>query len=230
MSKRIYPILAIALVVAFFSAIPLQYLGSQRYLAKENRNFEKSKLNCIQLPIHCAIRDKDWPLLNGIVLGDPQIESLDGWLHTPLYFAITFGADKEAVEILLNKGANPNVYDEQGVPALYYAIEDALLRNVDFDVAETLLKHGAQIDIEVKEDDSRFLFPAHSPLGLCISRRSTKCVSLLLSYGANVDWKVGKKYSVYETVKGESDVSNEIKILLEKAHNKNTLSVTNSTH
>ena len=221
--KRVLTIVATVIFLIVVGAFLLKHVVSQRYLAKENSNFEqskeKSKLNCDQLPIHCAIRDKNLALLNGVTLGDRRIETLDGWSHTPLYFAITL-SDKEAVEILLSKGANSNVYDEQGTPALLYAVETK-----HYEIAESLLKHGAQVDIEVTDETKISPFPLFIPLGYCVSNNDLKCVLLLLEHGADVDRKSSieatvKKFSIYEMAEGNSNVSDEIKRLLEKRHNK----------
>ena len=188
MMKRMLVVIAAVVVLIGVGVSALKYFGSQWYLSQENRNFElirgKLKLNCNELPIHCAVRDKNRALLNGIARGDDRIESLNGWGYTPLYFAITL-AGKDAVEMLLNKGANPNVFDEYGTPALLASVERKL-----YEVAENLLEHGALVDVEVSDMTKISQFPLFSPLGYCVTNNDLKCVVLLLKHGANVDKKV----------------------------------------
>lgn len=213
--KRALKIVIVSIALITAVAFSLQYLGSEWYASKVRHNREKAQLDCNLLPLHCAVRDGNFVFLNSIVLGDPRIESLDGLGRPPLYFAITFRGSKEVVEILLSKGANPNVYDEDGISALYTAIEFKY-----YEIAESLLKHGAQVEVEEKGKNMPSLYPAYSPLWLCVSKNDIRCVSLLLKYGADVDWKTGKQFSIYEMAKGSSNVSNEIKLLLEEKHNK----------
>ena len=222
MMKRVLTIVVAVIVLSAIVLFSLKYYGSQWYLAQENSNFkllrEKSKLNCDQLPIHCAIRDKNYALLKDVTPGDPHIESLNGWTRTALYYAITQG-DKESVDILLEKKANPNVYDEHGEPALLYAVKMKM-----YEVTENLLKHGAQVDIEDIDKTMPSRFPILSPLWSCITSHDKKCVMLLLKYGANVDWHTsrdvtGKKYSIYEAAKGYGNMNEEIMRLIEEKHN-----------
>jgi hypothetical protein len=210
----------IFLIIAFKV---LQFFGSQSYLNKENHNRrvneEKSKLNCHLLPIHCAIRDKNYAQLNSIIPGDQNIESLDGFSRTPLHFAIAWGSDQEAVKILLSKGANPNVYDDNGNPPLLGSV---MLKR--YEITEDLLRHGAQRGIEIT-GKTVFGMPEMTPFDYCVLHNDLKCVLLFLQYGINVDWKNQnvadgtRNLSVYEMAKGNSNVSAEIKQLIEERHN-----------
>jgi ankyrin repeat protein len=221
--KRVLIVIIAVTVLIGIGVAALKFFLSLRYEDKERRNYqlirEKSKLNCDELPIHCAVRDKDLALLNSLERGDGRIESLDGWFRTPLYLAITL-ADKEAVEILLGKGANPNVFDEYGRPALLASVEKNL-----YEVAEVLIKHGARVDIEVKG-----VYPLFSPLDYCVTNNDLRCVVLLLENGADADKNRShqvivrnsfvKNISIYEMAMSNSNVSVEMKQLLEDRRNK----------
>lgn len=222
MKRALIVIIVVAVVIGIGAAALKYYLG-QQLLNQENLNFqlsrEKSKLNCDVLPIHCAIRDKNFSLLNAIQPNNSQIEAVDGWGRTPLYFAVDYSADKEAVDILLNKGANPNVYNDGGKPVLFSALEMK-----QYEIAKNLLKHGAQVDIEVTgESNIVGFYPLYIPLGFCVSNNDLECVSLLLDHGADVNKKSAIKsnrgnLSVYEMAVSDSIVHQEIKRLLEERH------------
>ena len=230
MMNRMLKIIAVIIFLIIGFKV-LQFFGGQWLLNQENNNSrlnkEKSKLNCEQLPVHCAVRDKNYIQLKSILPGDPFLETLDGWAHTPLYLAIR-EIDDAAVEILLTKGANPNVYDEHGTPALLTAVSIKYVGTAQnlsmYSIAESLLKHGAQPDIEVTDKNRFTFFPIFIPLGSCVSSNDLKFVLLLLKYGANVDKKSSNekfenKVSIYEMAKGNSNVSHEINRLLEERHN-----------
>lgn len=223
--KRALVIIALIVVVLGIAATVLKLYLSQRYEYQENLNSrlsaEKSKLDCNVLSIHCAIRDKNLSLLNAIQPNNPQLEAVDGMGRTPLYFAVDYAADKEAVDILLNKGANPNIYNENGSPVLFSALE--MKR---YEIAKTLLNNGAYADMEVTGPSNIVgFYPIYIPLGFCVANNDLECVSLLLDHGADVNRKSAVKsnginLSVYEMAMSRSNVSAEIKQLLEEARNK----------
>lgn len=223
--KRALVIIALIVVVLGIAVSALKYYLGQQLLNQENQNFqlmrEKSKLDCSVLSIHCAIRDKNLSLLNAIQSNSPQLEAVDGWGRTPLYFAVDYSADKEAVDMLLNKGANPNVYNENGSPVLFSALE--MKR---YEIAKTLLNNGAYADMEVTGASNIVgFYPIYIPLGFCVANNDLECVSLLLDHGADVNRKSAIKsnrenLSVYEMAMSRSNVSAEIKQLLEDARNK----------
>ncbi len=222
--KRALVITSLIVVVIVTGVGTLKYLLGQWYLETENRNFqilrEKSKLNCDDLPLHCAVRDKNLALLNAIQSNSSQIEATDGWGRTPLYFAAAY-SDKEAVDILLNKRANPDVYDDRGSPVLFYSLEMK-----KYEIAKNLLEHGAQVDIEVKgESNTVSFYPLYIPLGFCVANNDLECVSLLLDYGADVDKKSairpsGENLSVYEMAMSNTNVNAKVRQLLKDRKNK----------
>lgn len=223
--KRALVIIALIVVVLGIAVSALKYYLGQQLLNQENKNFqlmrEKSKLDCSVLSIHCAIRDKNLSLLNAIQPNSPQLEAVDGWGRTPLYFAVDYAADKEAVDMLLNKGANPNIYNENGSPVLFSALE--MKR---YEIAKSLLNNGAYADMEVTGASNIVgFYPIYIPLGFCVANNDLGCVTLLLDHGADVDRKSAIKsnrgnLSVYEMAMSDSKVSAEIKHLLEDARKK----------
>jgi len=193
--KRVLTIIALIVVVVGIGATVLKLYLSQRYAYQENLNSqltrEKSKLNCYELPLHCAVRDKNLALLNGVARGDALIESLDGWSRSPLYFAITL-ADKDAIAALLSKGANPNVFNEEGKSALLASIQMK-----QYEVAKMLLEHGAQVDVEVMAFTENSSLPLYSPLSYCVANNELKCVELLFDHGANIDGRAQKPSATF---------------------------------
>jgi ankyrin repeat protein len=87
----------------------------------------------------------------------------------PLLFAALYG-DAEAVALLLERGADPNLANDSGATALMWAVGD--LR-----IARRLLDHGADVNATSEQ--------GHTPLSIAAGRHgSGRLVELLLERGA----------------------------------------------
>ncbi|MCC2646263.1 MAG: serine/threonine-protein phosphatase 6 regulatory ankyrin repeat subunit A-like [Rickettsiaceae bacterium] len=106
---------------------------------------------------------------------------------------------KEKYSLLLEKGANPNLPDKDGNPALFQAI-----RNGSIEAVTLLLNTGADVNIVSK--DGTF------PLSLAASSNDDKMVKLLLEHKADVNLKNTEGKSAIDLT-----TSLEIKEMLEAA-------------
>ncbi len=110
-----------------------------------------------------------------------DINALDGQNHTPLYLAVDQN-NKEMVEFLLKKGANPNIYDKK---TGYTPLMILLSEPCNKEIAKILLDSGA--DINIQEADYGFTAPMIAAINCDAS-----FYEMALSY--NPDLKiVGKK-------------------------------------
>lgn len=156
----------------------------------EKRNFanlrEKSKLDCLTMPFHCAI-DKDH--LSDLSLLKSQghnIESKDGNGKTAL---TRYLYSHQAVKTLLKLGANPNSTDSDGWDAITLALVD---HKPYLESAELLIQYGA----DVNRGYLRQGYKKHMTLlGYAISHKNKALVTFLLKHGADPAIKDGYDYT-----------------------------------
>lgn len=122
----------------------------------------------------------------------------------PLIQAVMYG-DFQECEALLDGGADPNVRDSDGAPALLLAImevgPESQARHSDADhetgqrIAEALLKHGADVNTTDRDGNAALYAAVFN---------SPKQVGFLLSHGANPNLQNAEGQSaLHEAVKAE---------------------------
>ena len=94
--------------------------------------------------------------------------------------------DLEAVESLLDIGANPNAKDEWGTPVLLYATGTNQYTNEHIEIVNKLLEYGAKSSIN-KEDEY-----GNTPFLTAVFNNDLEVVKLFLQYGANPSIKSGR--------------------------------------
>ncbi len=117
------------------------------------------------------LRDGDHRAFQRMLSEDPRIARLKGpGGSTPLMYAALYG-DANAVRLLLDKGADPNVRNEAGASALMWAVDD-------LEKTRLLLQRGA--DVKARSEDGR------TALSIAASwSGSLAVVRLLLDAGAD---------------------------------------------
>ncbi|KAK7698592.1 hypothetical protein SLS64_012331 [Diaporthe eres] len=105
--------------------------------------------------------------------GDEMTTSLDG--ETPLHFAAREG-NREAVEMLLDYGADVNAFDDDGMTPLHRAIESEPLK--ESPAAKLLLSHGAALEPRDEWGSTAVM--------LASKRGDTELVRLLAEAGADL--------------------------------------------
>jgi len=192
----------IGLMVLLFLAMP------EIYLYLENRNFanlrEKSKLDCLTMPLHCLVRDENMDEISKYVNSGEDFELKDNWGRTALFFALWNGKPN-IVSKLLVSGADANTKDENGISIFYQAVAWG-----KYDVAEQLLESGANIDVFNGRQ-----YP-ETALHYCVMKNKPECVAFLINRGANKGLKDSFGYTVYERVQLHSHIEKKIGELLEK--------------
>ncbi|XP_051186591.1 uncharacterized protein [Lolium perenne] len=128
---------------------------------------------------------------------------------SPLLFAACGRAPKEAVRLLLDRGANPNIACGKGYTVLH--VVATMTKRDSSGVAEILLSRGANVDpmcelgtplhyaaecgnvqmldmlLQYHANPNRVVRLFYAPLTLAIFAHSLKCVELLIKAGADVN-------------------------------------------
>lgn len=112
-------------------------------------------------------------------MSDKNNLNCDERLITDLFSAIK-KCDVQGVKKLLEKGANPNLLDNEGRSTL----ASAICKN-NIDIVKLLIEHEANPNIK------ELLLGGVTPIMFAISRQADiKIIKMLLDYGANPDTKV----------------------------------------
>ncbi|CAB0032267.1 unnamed protein product [Trichogramma brassicae] len=111
-----------------------------------------------------------------------QIDALDNLGRTPLHFALNWGWPKWA-ELLLRRGANPNLASVGGLTPLHFICHDRNFKQVD-DLAKMFFKICDEkhqlVDIDAKD------FLGRTPLDLAVQNLWPDVVVTLLNRGADL--------------------------------------------
>lgn len=194
--------IVIGLVVILILAAP------QLYLSSEDRNFaklrEKSKLDCITMPLHCLVRDEDIEGINDYINESRDLELTDNWGRSALFYAL-WHEKPHIMNMLLNAGADANTKDEKAM--------SVFLQTVAWDkynIAAQLLESGADIDLF---NGTRY---PQTALHYCVLKNKPECVAFLLKHGADSGLKDSYGYTVFERVQMHTDIDSRIGELLQK--------------
>jgi ankyrin repeat protein len=80
----------------------------------EKNEYGFNALHCAAMGANTTEISKIIPVLHALIESGCSLESLGGGGRTPLYLAAEFSQSIEPIQILLDAGANPNIYDEYG--------------------------------------------------------------------------------------------------------------------
>ncbi|KAI9155619.1 Ankyrin-3 [Paramyrothecium foliicola] len=130
-------------------------------------------------PIHEALLTTETILLEGfadvVAANTDSIESLDLNGFAPLHLAV-LRHDQALMRVLLSEGANPDLGDSLDKSPLHLATETA---SQDTSLVQLLLDAGANPDTRD--------WKGNTPLHNAAAKGLPNCVSLLISYGADVN-------------------------------------------
>ena len=100
--------------------------------------------------LHQAVRDHDVEEINKLLAAGEGINDKDWLGYTPLHWAVYFGYP-DLIELLISKGADPNIQSDTG----RYALEIA--KSMAYHELEALLrKLGATKEASQRETDHGF--------------------------------------------------------------------------
>ena len=174
----------------------------------ENRNFEqlrrKSELDCTRLPLHCAVRDEDSSSIADYLATGGDLELVDGWGRTALFWAVQ-NARLGVVGGLLSGGADANTRDETGSFVFYRAIAGGA-----YETADQLLAAGAEIDAMNGDSDLQ------TALHYCVMQNQRECVEFLLVRGADRQLEDSYGYTPLQRVELYDHIDARIGELLRK--------------
>ena len=106
--------------------------------------------------------------------------------------------DATWIGFLCQKGANPNLKDNEGVTPLMLAVQTGFVEGV-----ERLIQRGAQVDVTNDAGETPLMFAVHA--------RNTQMMRVLLEAGANPDRydNSGRSARDYAKLRGEGDITND---------------------
>ena len=150
------------------------------------------------------LRDGDHRAFQRMLSEDPRIASLKGpGGSTPLMYAVLYG-DADAVRLLLDNGADPNLRNEANASALMWAVDD-------LEKTRLLLQRGA--DVNARSEDGR------TALSIAASRfGSLAVVRLLLDSGADPSVKSPSYKGPLTPLSEAADIGDEavVRLLIER--------------
>ncbi|MGH7134604.1 MAG: ankyrin repeat domain-containing protein, partial [Pirellulales bacterium] len=150
------------------------------------------------------LRDGDHLAFERMLSDDPRIAGLKGLGgSTPLMYAVLYG-DADAVRLLLDTGADPNVRNEAGASALMWAVDD-------LEKTRLLLQRGA--DVNARSDDGR------TALAIAASRfGSLEVVRMLLDSGADPSVKSPSYKGPLTALREAAEVGDQavVRLLIER--------------
>lgn len=123
-----------------------------------------------------AVRDRDGTEATRLLdePGTTIVNARDITTGETAMHAVVQRRDLTWVRFLLQRGANPNIADKNGITPLQIAVQLGFIEG-----AERLIKGGAQVDVPDTTGET--------PLITAIHRRDTAMVELLITNGANPD-------------------------------------------
>lgn len=149
--------------------------------------------------LHVAIGSNDIDTVRQLIQRDPRLvngSSNTRASQTPIFTAV-FNNHVEILNLLLESGASSNIRDAQGFAVLNIA---AVERRIE--CIRTLLRHGADVNIETPDKADHHFTPLHT---LATSIRNhgcddaaRACVQLLLENGADRTLKFGNGQTAEE--------------------------------
>jgi ankyrin repeat protein len=188
--------------IASFAFIGVKLLSSL-YKTAEVQNFKKlsaawdksqKEMDCQQLPVHCAIRDKSLGKVPLIIKKGFLKNALDDWGHTAVFYSLKY-VPKEQLLImtksLLESGVDSNIPDKVGDYPLSFAI-----RTKNFELANLLLKHGANPNIRIGYGVKRMTL-----LNELITQKDQNSAEFLVKNGADLKMKDDFNYDACERAK-----------------------------
>ncbi|HZS10079.1 MAG TPA: ankyrin repeat domain-containing protein [Blastocatellia bacterium] len=149
-------------------------------------------------PIMQALRDGDGSAFRKLARTENKIGNLRGMGGTtPLMQAALYG-DAQAVRLLLEQGADPNLRNDAGATALMWAVDDP-------EKTRLLIEHGANVN--ARSDDGR------TPLLIAAEQFSNSgVIKLLLERGADLSAKSPNNLG-YATVLSEAARTGDLALL-----------------
>ncbi|MFA5293580.1 MAG: ankyrin repeat domain-containing protein [Phycisphaerae bacterium] len=136
------------------------------------------------------------------------VNSMEDSRTTPIIAAVRKGK-VEKVKLLIEKGAQLNLADKDGMAPIHHAAEKG-----EKEIIEILVKNGADINLESDEDEC-------TALGFAISKRHKEAVEVLLNNGANINYQ--NNYPAYTPLHFavKSDNNDIVQFLISKGADTN---------
>ncbi|KAF2886608.1 hypothetical protein ILUMI_19566, partial [Ignelater luminosus] len=130
-----------------------------------------------QTPLHLGVKYGDYAIVDRIISYKAAINAQDNAGNTSLHLALSEHKGWDVIKLLLMKGANVNLKNEDGETPLHFAI-----RYGNYVIGHLILNHNVDINVPINKGDTPLHLAASIPHNL-------KTISLLVSGGADENVK-----------------------------------------
>jgi ankyrin repeat protein len=136
-------------------------------------------------PLTAAAEQNNTSAIKELLKNGAKIDETNSgkWTATPLYWSLNY-CKYDAAELLLRKGANPNLVDSFGLSPLQVAV---CCKDLDISVIEHLIEKGADINYSTPSDPLAKPFEGWTSLHYAISCGADEAARLLIEKGASVN-------------------------------------------
>ena len=156
-------------------------------------------------PLHLAAIRSRTETIELLIARKAEIDSQNSWNgNTPLHMAAKTASRSEALECLLNHGANTDAKNSKGKTALHLAAQ-----GMDAASVEVLLKHGASVNVK----SNRGGYPLHA----AAKRANMTMMRLLLAHRADANAVNSKGQTALDKLLASRIESSEAAQLLQSA-------------
>jgi len=136
-------------------------------------------------PLTAAAEQNNTSVIKELLKQGAKIDETNSgkWSGTPLYWSLNY-CKFEAAELLLKKGANPNLADSFGLSPLQVAV---CCKDLDISLIERLIEKGADINYSTPSNPLAKPFEGWTSLHYAISCKSDEVARFLIEKGADVN-------------------------------------------
>jgi ankyrin repeat protein len=136
-------------------------------------------------PLTAAAEQNNTSVIKELLKQGAKIDETNSgkWSGTPLYWSLNY-CKFEAAELLLKKGANPNLADSFGLSPLQVAV---CCKDLDISIIERLIEKGADINYSTPSNPLAKPFEGWTSLHYAISCKSDEVARFLIEKGADVN-------------------------------------------
>ncbi len=200
---------SLIIIASVFFLIPITFIGGC-VGPNSDKTFNGSDTK--EMDIHTAATLGRVDEIESILAEKPElVNAKDEEGMTPLHFAVSILGNKEAVKLLITKGADVNAQEDRFGATPLHMVFTELGGNKD--IVELLVANGADVNAKRKDNGS-------TPLHMAVSRGLKDTIEFLMSKGADINGRdaIGGTalHHLAQDQEGQEDNTDMIEFLLSK--------------